>query len=91
MKIAYTEVEYTGKTLFFQDGGAILSAMNGFLLTEMKHGESPVFFAMEQDCRHWRNFPDAIISPGRGRLSDRLVSKVASAVPSQIHSGFKKA
>ena len=30
MKIAYTEVEYTGKTLFFQDGGAILSAMRTF-------------------------------------------------------------
>lgn len=40
MKIAYTKTEYTGKTPFFQDGGAILSAMNGFRLTEMEHGES---------------------------------------------------
>ena len=30
MKIAYTKTEYTGKTLFFQDGGAILSAMRTF-------------------------------------------------------------
>ena len=30
MKIAYTKTEYTGKTLIFQDGGAILSAMRTF-------------------------------------------------------------
>lgn len=48
MKIAYTNVEYTGKTLFFQDGGAILSVMNGFQLTEMEHGESNRLFTKER-------------------------------------------